>query len=219
MSDINKKINEIEIKNLEYNNKKILSLILNDKFWFKGKDVCKTMGYGNPNNAVTRHVNIDERTTLSLLIDKKNINFEFNGNELRTIFISINGLIQLLVYSMLPNKEEFIKWCNDQFSINCKIITRLYKEQETVGQLINAFKHLNYKTQYVVGSYRIDLYFIDKRIAVECDEFNHKYRNIDCEKTRVDYIKDKLNCTFIRYNPDDVNFTIFNVINDIIQIL
>ena len=44
------------------------------------------------------------------------------------------------------------------------------------------------KTQYSVGSYRVDLYFPDYNLVIECDEHGHKDRNPEKEKKRSDFI-------------------------------
>ena len=68
-------------------------------------------------------------------------------------------------------------------------------------------------------TYRIDLYFPKHKIAVECDEFGHKYRDPQYEMERENYIKEELECVFIRFNPDDPVFNIFVVINKLIRLI
>ena len=95
----------------------------------------------------------------------------------------------------------------------------LTKEQRTTRQIRKTFKHLRTIEQYRVGSYYIDLYFPDHRIAVECDEDGHRGYAQDVEHQRQQYIEQTLNCIFVRYNPDAPNFTISDVINQIIQLI
>jgi hypothetical protein len=56
-------------------------------------------------------------------------------------------------------------------------------------------------------TYRIDLYFPDHRIAVECDEEGHRQRDPVYEADRQRFITDKLGCVFVRYNPHDPSYT------------
>ena len=65
-----------------------------------------------------------------------------------------------------------------------------------------------------VGKYKIDLYFPDYKIAVECDEEFHKI-NKEKDIERQKFIENKLQCQFIRYSPDADDFCIFAVIADI----
>ena len=67
------------------------------------------------------------------------------------------------------------------------------------------------------GSYRIDLYFAEHKLAIEGDEYDHKNRDINYEIRRQKFIEDQLNCKFIRYNPDAKDFTIESVLNKIFQ--
>ena len=71
------------------------------------------------------------------------------------------------------------------------------------------------QTQYSVLGYRIDLYFHNYKLALEVNERGHEDINIDHDIKRVEAIKRKLGCEFIRINPDEENFNIFKVINEI----
>lgn len=91
------------------------------------------------------------------------------------------------------------------------------RERETLNQIISAFKHLQLVQQYKVSSFRIDLYFPDYKIAVECDENGHKHYQRDAEATRQAYIEQALGCKFVRYNPDALDFNIGDVIHRIMM--
>ena len=67
--------------------------------------------------------------------------------------------------------------------------------------------------------WEINLYFPDKKLAIECDEFSHtKYDKIN-EIERENYIKNELKCNFIRFNPCDNNFDLSVQLNLILKIL
>ena len=70
------------------------------------------------------------------------------------------------------------------------------------------------KRQFSIGSCRIDLYFPEHKLAIECDKHDHKDRDINHKIRRQKFI-DQLNCKFIRYNPDAKDFTIESVLNKI----
>lgn len=95
----------------------------------------------------------------------------------------------------------------------------LSKEQETVGQITRAFQHHAAIKQYRVGGYFIDLYFPEFCIAVECDEYGHVNYSPKEEYQRQKYIEDALGCRFIRYNPDDKNFNVGDVIHKIMLLI
>ncbi len=95
----------------------------------------------------------------------------------------------------------------------------LSKEQETIGQIARAFRHHAMTRQYRVDGYFIDLYFPDRHIAVECDEYNHIAYSQKEEYQRQKYIEGVLGCRFIRYNPDDKDFNIGDVIHEIMLLM
>jgi very-short-patch-repair endonuclease len=90
------------------------------------------------------------------------------------------------------------------------------KEQWTIGVIARAFKHVRSIRQFRVNGYRIDLYFPDHRIAVECDELGHRRYDADAEAQRQRRIEQTLNCSFVRYNPDARGFNIGDVVNHLI---
>jgi very-short-patch-repair endonuclease len=88
-------------------------------------------------------------------------------------------------------------------------------ENQTIGFIENSFKDIfNMKRQFIIGKYRVDLYFIDYKLAVECDEFNHDDRDTIKEKLREEYIL-SLGNKIIRYNPNEKHFDLSNVLREI----
>ena len=71
------------------------------------------------------------------------------------------------------------------------------------------------QTHSNVLSYRIDLYFHDYKLAIQIDEDEHNAKNIDQEIQRQKAIVKELCCQFIRINPNDKCFNIFEFINKI----
>ena len=89
-------------------------------------------------------------------------------------------------------------------------------ENDIMLNIINAFKCENIKRQYICDKYRIDLYFIDYKIALECDELQHNVqKNIQTDSKREEVIKNKLNCEFIRFKPYEPDFNIFELFGKI----
>ena len=90
-----------------------------------------------------------------------------------------------------------------------------HKETTTLNKILKVFKNENIIVQYQIGSYKIDLYFVDYKLAIECDEFGHSDRNNSYENKRQKYIEDNLDATVMRFNPDNPQFDILDVISDI----
>lgn len=180
--------------------------------WFCAKDVAKALKYKNTNVAIREHVESKNKSNFGIL-------FKGDADSLiqnKTIYINKAGLTTLLIASRMPNKCNFINWCSTNHNIDLLVLTRLDKEQETIGQIIKVFNYKTHHTQFTVDIYRLDLYFPDDKLAIECDEFGHRGRDQEYERARETHIKNKLNCKFVRYNPDEPNFSVFDVIRRII---
>lgn len=142
--------------------------------------------------------------------DKKQIKTKTNGGDQLITFITLNGLKLYLLKSRSKMAIELATY----FDIDINNIYNIPIENSTLTYIIKTFKGEKYTLQYVVQKYRIDLYFNDYKIAIECDENHHKnYKNYD--KMREDIIIKELGCVFVRYNPYDNNFDIFEIINEI----
>ncbi len=61
--------------------------------------------------------------------------------------------------------------------------------------------NIDYKDEYVIGQYRIDLYIPKYKIAIEIDEHGHAAYGKEDEKNREDYIKEHLTKNIYRINP------------------
>ena len=129
------------------------------------------------------------------------------------------------------NKQTIMltKTCYDQLCLHLSISKRYAIKEETKVQYIKRYlpaeteiidfiyeslsPMYDMKKQYKVGNYRIDLYIKTKNIAIECDENNHADYDKEKEATREQYIKDKLSCRFIRFDPYDKTFKLSSLIS------
>jgi very-short-patch-repair endonuclease len=89
-------------------------------------------------------------------------------------------------------------------------------EWKTINFIQSCLISFNPILQYRVSIYRIDLYFPDYKVAVECDEHSHKFRK-NQDKDRQQKIESELNCVFIRFSPETKDFNIADVIDKIIR--
>lgn len=122
------------------------------------------------------------------------------------------GLRQLPTKSRKPKAKEVA------IALGLTDILAPSKEAETIGIIKNAFAHISSVEQFFVLGFRIDLYFPEHRLAIECDEKHHfspdqEQRDI----ARQDIITKALGCTWIRYCPDETGFCVGKVINQIMQ--
>jgi len=102
-------------------------------------------------------------------------------------------LLTVETFNLVKNsynlKNRYIKQIND----NCGHVNVVMTiETQTIGFIENSFSDaLKLKRQKRFGSYYIDLYFEDYNLAIECDENDHKDRNIIYEQNREKYLLEK----------------------------
>lgn len=95
-------------------------------------------------------------------------------------------------------------------------------ESNTLGFIETILKDIiECKRQFKVGKYYIDLYVPCKKLAIECDEYNHNdssYNNTK-EIERGKYIKEKLECEIIRFDPCSKDFIFEKFVNRILKLV
>jgi very-short-patch-repair endonuclease len=103
-----------------------------------------------------------------------------------------------------------------QLGLQVAILYDFVPELASIDRIRTAFSCIKSFHQFKCGPYRIDLYFPDYKLAVECDEKDHRYKKqAIADNERQMYIEAKLGCSFIRYDPDERGFDIFKVIGQI----
>ena len=173
---------------------------------FCSADIAKILGMDNiRKRTLSDKFNYDDRIL---------VNTATNGGEQNMLYVTYNGLLKLLSSTRKTNLIDF----SEKVGIDVK--NRIYSciEADTIKCLLKSFSGEEMIEQYIVGDndYRIDLYFPHYKIAIECDESHHKtITNKLKDLERQTAIKDLLNCSFIRYDPFNENFNIFNLINEI----
>lgn len=131
-------------------------------------------------------------------------------NNKKYVYITKDGLRSLLLRKRSPQTPSVAR-C---FDIDVNHIYSPSLETSTIKIIMTAFKGEEMLCQYHIGKHRIDLYFPLYKLAVECDENNHRYQKND-DKLRQKEIEIILGCSFVRYIPEDTGFNIFIVINKI----
>lgn len=80
----------------------VRAVSVNDEPYFVGKDVAEILGYGNPRDALSKHVDSDDKNTVAFRDGT-------SGNPKMTI-INESGLYSLILSSKLPKAKEFKRW-------------------------------------------------------------------------------------------------------------
>ena len=61
----------------------------------------------------------------------------------------------------------------------------------------------------------IDFYLLKRKLAIEVDELGYKDRKPEKENTRQKEIEECLECTVIRINPDEKDFSAYDELGKI----
>ena len=99
-------VNELKIfKNEEFG--EIRTATIDNEPWFVGKDVATALGYAKPENAISTHVNEEDKT--STLIQGSGTNYKS-----KAIIINESGLYALIFGSKLESAKRFKHWVTSE---------------------------------------------------------------------------------------------------------
>ena len=181
-----------------FQGKEIQITVVNNEPWFLAADIAKALAVKDTSRMID-NARVKE--------NEKNIfPNKTRGGEQKQIFVTRLGLKKVLANSKKANAAQL----SESLGLEMCIYTKV--EASHIGNIRKAFKDVLSIDEYAVGKYNVDLYFPSLNLVIECDQNNHNDYNKQTEKEREDYIKDKLGCTFIRFNPDEPGFMIGDVI-------
>lgn len=97
-------MNELEIfKNEEFG--EIRTITINNEPWFVSKDVAFVLGYSNPRDAISKHVDVE---------DKGVAKCDTLGGSQDLTVINESGLYSLILSSKLPTAKKFKHWVTSE---------------------------------------------------------------------------------------------------------
>lgn len=97
-------MNELQLFNFE--NNQVRTLLINDEPWFVGKDVAQILGYSNPRDALSKHVDDKDKNSVAIHDGNK-------GNPNQTV-INESGVYALVFGSKLPSAKRFKHWVTSE---------------------------------------------------------------------------------------------------------
>ena len=121
-------MNEVQLFNFE--NHEVRSLLLNNEPWFVGKDVADVLGYKNQRDAISKHVDSEDKNTVAI---HDGIT---RGNPNQTI-INESGLYALIFGSKLESAQKFKRWVTSEV-LPALRKTGQYQVKELSGQELMA---------------------------------------------------------------------------------
>ena len=164
-----------------FNAVELYVVTINEKPWTRTREVCKALRYNKKTaNIVRYHCNRENYAhkwqLVGLVSEIKPVNWP-RDSQILDLYINEEGMIELLVGSQQPLAKELAEY------MGIKIIGHKYvhKEAGTIYTIQKVFEEIAMKWQFSIGSYRINLYFPEHKLAIECDEHDHKDRDINYE--------------------------------------
>lgn len=96
-------MNTPQIFNFEQN--EVRTVLVNDEPYFVGKDVAEVLGYSNTKDALSRHVDSEDKTGSRITT---------SGQSREMTIINESGLYSLILKSKLPNARKFKRWVTSE---------------------------------------------------------------------------------------------------------
>jgi very-short-patch-repair endonuclease len=166
---------------------------------------------------LTSHLTKNYKENIHYIVKKDELkNVKKHGGQNKIDYLLTKDAFELLKNSYNLRNRYIVNLSENATHVNA---FAMCIENQTIGFIQNAYsKMFNVKRQFIFGKYRVDLYFIDHKLVIECDENNHVDRDATREKTREEYLL-SLGNKIIRYNPNDKSFDLSNVLSDINAVL
>ena len=114
---------ELQIfKSMEFG--QVRTIIIDDEPWFIGKDIALALGYSNTQDALSRHVDLE---------DKADVAFH-DGRQKRTMIgVNESGLYSLIFESKLETAKQFKRW------VTSEVLPTLRKDDAYTTNIIHHY--------------------------------------------------------------------------------
>jgi very-short-patch-repair endonuclease len=166
---------------------------------------------------IVQHLKKNYKEKVHYIIDnsiKKTTSFRSGGHN------KITYMLSEYTFELLKNSYNIRNRYIADVSNNIKCVNiSMSIETQTIGFIANSFcEVVPCKRQHMFAQYKVDLYFPEQELVIECDENNHDDRDPHKEKEREDYIL-SLGKTIIRFNPNHNKFDLSFVLREINRVI
>lgn len=91
-----------DLQLFNFNSNQVRTVLIDNEPYFVGKDVAKILGYANTRDALSKHVDTEDKNSVVIRDGNKG-----NPNQ---VVINESGLYSLIISSKLPAAKEFKRW-------------------------------------------------------------------------------------------------------------
>ena len=179
---------KIDVETIKYNGKK----------WINEKDLEKPLGYKNLVGNKTQYYSNEFRKRR---YEKRDCE---DCQTCRKVIAE-----DLAIHSILDIKTVKAGELKIKFGFN-QLDPIMIKQQEIGLRSRKLFSNEEIIEDFSALNYLIDFYFPKYKVAIEVDKLGHKDRDQTKENKRQKDLKEYLDCKFIRINPDEKNFDIYD---------
>lgn len=95
-----------ELQNFNFEGNEVRTVLINDEPYFVGKDIADVLGYLNTRDALSKHVDEEDKNSVAIHDGKKG-----NPNQ---VVINESGMYSLVLSSKLPNAKKFKRWVTNE---------------------------------------------------------------------------------------------------------
>ncbi|MFL1998538.1 phage antirepressor [Lysinibacillus irui] len=95
-----------QLQMFNFENSKIRVLSIDEQPWFVGRDIATVLGYSKPQNAIQKHVDVDDAL-------KRGITDSLNRVQ-ETTLVNESGLYSLILSSKLDSAKKFKRWVTSE---------------------------------------------------------------------------------------------------------
>lgn len=180
----------------------IYCVLIGGEPWYKAVEVQTLLGYKTRKFTLHAYVDDGDKAKFKDLVGSSK---GLDGSVVNVIFINRSGVKQIVAKSSKPDSVNVAR------SMGLDVRTKYLRKETEILSFVQEFLttlNIPFEFQKSVLRYKIDLYLPEQRLAIEIDEFGHSDRDVDYETTREREIIEKINCAFVRFNPDEPNFKI-----------
>lgn len=196
-------MNELQV--FKFENSQVRTVLINDEPYFVGKDVATILGYSNPRDALSKHV--DEE-------DKGVANYDTPGGKQNLTVISESGVYALVFGSKLPGAKKFKRWVTKEVLPTIRK-TGGYKVPDTPMDALKLMFEAQTQTNQQVGA-------LDKRITdlednklLDPGEYNYISRAV---KRKVKEVMSELDMNLVAKQKSQIYHAINRDLNCFIGI-
>lgn len=154
-----------ELQVFKFENSQVRTVLVNSTPYFIGKDIAETLGYSNTRDAISKHVDEEDKDTVVIRDGNK-------GNPNLTV-INESGVYSLIFGSKLPSAKAFKRWVTNEVLPNIRktgahltpdTIEKVLTDPDTIIQIATQLKEERAKrmqAEVVIEQQKPKVFFAD----------------------------------------------------------